>query len=196
MYQTLNIEIVGVAPLIMHNGQTADPMNKYARLKSEITGKRQKTEADHLEIARIEFLAALYMHQGEPVLQARMIEAMIGEGAKKIKLGKLVSAGVIVEKHAVLAYDGPREATALLENDRFRLAVPVRIGQKKVVTTRPIFNEWNAELEVKYLPDVMNERNLRSAIRNAGAFCGVGDWRPRHGRFVLREDLPQALAAE
>jgi hypothetical protein len=196
MYKTMTIEIVGTAPLIMHNGQTADPLNKFARAMKEVSGKRNKTEADYLEMARIEYAAGLYLNADGPVIPARMLEAAITDGAKKSKLGKLVAAGVMVEKHASLIYDGPREAKALFEDDRFRLAIPVRVGQQKVVRTRPIFPEWGAEIEVSYLADIINPRDLLTAVRNAGMLCGLGDWRPRYGRYVLRQDLPQAMAAE
>lgn len=196
MYKTLNIEIVGTGPMLMHNGQTADPLNKYARMMKEISGKRNKTEADFLEMARIEFAAGLYANADGPVLPARSLEATIIEGARKSKLGKLALAGVIVERHAQLEYDGPRDTKALFEDDRFRFAVAVRVGTAKVMRTRPIFNEWSAKVDVRYLGDIINERDLLTAIRNAGQLCGIGDWRPRYGRFALREDLPQVMAAE
>lgn len=196
-YSRLAIEIVGVAALIMHNGQTADPLNHYSRELKAVSGKRNKTESDFAEMARIEYHAGLYVDdRGRPIIPSRLLEAAVIEGAKKSKLGKQAQAGVIVEAHAVLGYDGPRTAQALFEDDRFRFAVPVRVGQQKVVRTRPIFREWSAKIEVSFLPDIINERDLRIAVRNAGMLCGIGDWRPRYGRFVMREDLPQAAAAE
>ena len=196
MYKTLEVEIVGTAPLLMHNGQTADPLNKFAKMMKEVSGKRNKTEADYLEMARIEYAAGLYVDADGPVLPARLLEATVIEGARKSKLGKLALAGVIVERHARLVYDGPRDTKSLFEDDRFRLSVPVRVGQQKVVRTRPIFTDWSAEVVISYLGDVINERDLRTALRNAGMLCGIGDWRPRYGRFALRSDLPAVMAAE
>ena len=63
MYKSISLMIVGTSPLVMHNGQTADPLNKYAKMLREISAKRRKTEADFIEMARIEFVAALYMDQ-------------------------------------------------------------------------------------------------------------------------------------
>jgi hypothetical protein len=198
MYTNLKIEIVGISPLIMHNGQTSDPLNKYARAMKEISGKRQKTEADFLEMARIEYIAGLYMDAEGPILPARMLEAVIGDGARKSKNGKLASAGVIVERNSRLDYDGPRDAESLFNDDRFRFAAPVRVGQAKIIRTRPRFDEWSATISVSYLPDIINEHDLKTAIRNAGSLCGLGDWRPRHGRFMLQEDISIAvpIAAE
>jgi len=196
MYKVYRARIIGIAPLIMHNGQTANPLNKFAKAMKEVSGKRKKTEADFLELARIEYAAGLYMGPDGPVIPSHMIEANIVAGARKSKAGKLVQAGVIVDRNSSLIYDGPRTVDALFADERFRLSVPVRIGQQKVVRTRPIFNEWSAEIEVKYLDDVVGERDIVAAIRNAGAFGGLGDWRPRYGRYGLAEDMPQAIAAE
>ena len=66
-------------------------------------------------MARIEFVAGLYMNEDGPVIPARLLEAAVVEGARKSKLGKHVQAGVIVEKHATLIYDGPRTAKELFE---------------------------------------------------------------------------------
>jgi hypothetical protein len=195
MYKLLSLTIVGTAPLVMHNGQTADPLNKYAKMLKAISAKRKKTEADYEELARIEFVAGLYMDRNGPVIPARVLEATVAAGARKSKLGKQVQAGVIVERHAPLIYDGPRMTKELFEDERFRLAVPVRVGQVKVVRTRPIFVSWSAVIELSYLEDIVNPTDLTGAVRAAGLLVGLGDWRPRYGRFALQQDLPQAVAA-
>jgi hypothetical protein len=107
-------------------------------------------------MARIEFVAGLYMDHNGPVLPARLVEAAVVEGARKSKSGKRAEAGVIVEKHASLIYDGPRTAKELLRTRGFRLAVPVRVVQAKVVRTRLIFERWSANIEISYLEDIVN----------------------------------------
>jgi hypothetical protein len=189
MYKTLKVKIVGIAPFIMHNGQTADPLNKFARAMKEISGKKGKTEADFEELARIEYLAGLYMGEKGPVIPSVMLESVIAKGAAKAKKGKLAAAGVIVERNADLEYKGPKTADELVKDDRFRLVAAVRIGQQKVMRTRPIFRDWAATLEIKYLDDIINERDLLTALRAAGMYVGVGDWRPRNGRFALAADI-------
>lgn len=193
MYKILKVEVIGIVPLIMHNGQTADPLNKYAKAMKEVSGKRKKTEADYEQLAKIEFMAGLYLDERGPVIPWPMIEATVLGGARKSKLGKLAQAGLIVDKNATLQYDGPRTADELWKNESYRLAAPVRIGQQKVIRTRPIFHKWSAELEISYLPDVINERDLLTAVRDAGAYAGFGDWRPRYGRYALAAELPAQI---
>jgi len=73
-YRTLKVEIIGTAPLIMHNGQTADPLNRYAKAMAEISGKRSKTEADLEQMAWLDFIGSLYMGTDGPVVPGRLIE--------------------------------------------------------------------------------------------------------------------------
>ena len=73
-YKELKFRITGVAPLLFHNGQLADPINPHTRSIAELTSKRKKVEADHAEIARREFLGSLYLMDGEPCIPGEMIE--------------------------------------------------------------------------------------------------------------------------
>ena len=88
-YKTIDFHIRGVAPLLMHNGQLANPMNKFAKAMKAVTSKRKKTDEDHIELARLEFLGGLYADdQGRAVLPGEVIEGTIVAGAKKTKKGK------------------------------------------------------------------------------------------------------------
>lgn len=184
-YKTLNFAITGVSPLIMRNGQTADPLNQHSQSIAEITSKRKKTEADHREVARREFFAGLYIHHGEPCIPGEMIEAVLVNGAKKEKRGPAAKAGIIVEANAPLQYKGPRKPSDLWDDERFRLRVPVRVGTSKIIRTRPRFNDWCVDLEIRFLPSLLNEREIRSFLVTAGEQIGIGDWRPRFGRFSV-----------
>lgn len=52
----LRLDITGTAPLLMHNSRLADPIDPIVRSMKKITGKTKKTEDDHAETARLEFL--------------------------------------------------------------------------------------------------------------------------------------------
>lgn len=195
MYQTLTTTIVGVAPLIMHNGQTADPLNQWAKDLKAVSGKRKKTEADLLELSRIEFMAGLYMDENGPVVPSVMLEAVISRGAAKAKNGRLAEAGVYVDKNASLQYIGPRTAAGLFGDKRFVLRCPAIVSRQKIMRTRPIFREWMAEVSIKYLEDIISEGDLLTALRAAGTYVGLGDWRPRNGRFALAEDYAASRKA-
>lgn len=184
-YQELTFKITGVAPLILHNGQTADPLNSFSKSIAEITGKRKKTDADHREVARREWYAGLYLFNGEPCIPFQCIEASLIEGAKKERRGPSAKSGIVVESHSPIEYDGPKKPDDLWEDERFRLRVPVRVGTSRVMRTRPIFNEWAATIAIKFLPDILNPKDVRSFLTSVGQQVGFCDWRPRYGRFVV-----------
>jgi hypothetical protein len=185
-YKTLNFRIIGVCPLLMKNGQTVDPLNAHSRSIAEITSKRKKTDADHREVGRREFMAGLYLMNGEPCLPGEMMEAALIRGAIKEKRGPAAKAGIIVEHNSRLEYDGPRRPDELWEDGRFRLRVPVKVMAAKVIRTRPRFNDWSASVAIKFLPTLLNEGEVRSFLVTAGEQIGIGDWRPRFGRFTVR----------
>lgn len=184
-YKTLKFKITGIAALIMHNGQTADPLNQHSQSIAQITSIRKKTEADHREVAKREFFAGFYLSQGEPCLPPEMIEKALIQGAMKAKRGPAAKAAIIVEANTPLLYAGPRKPAELWADEKFQLRVPVKVGTSKVIRTRPRFDDWSAEIEIKFLPSLLNEREIRSFLVAAGEQIGIGDWRPRFGRFAV-----------
>jgi hypothetical protein len=185
-YKQYRVEIGGDT-LIMHNGQTADPLNKFAKAMKEISGKRKKTDADHQALADIEFRAGLYVdQQGRVILPGRVYEAALAIGARQSKEGKLALSGLFVDNDAVLEYDGgPLTVDQLVASESHRLSVAVRVSTSKVIRTRPIFRAWKATFVLSVDSTVANEASVRRWVQDTGSRVGVGDWRPRHGRYDL-----------
>lgn len=183
-YKTLSVEIEGAAPLLMHNGQTADPLNKFSKALKKVTGKRNKTDDDHEEVARIEFLAGLYVNEtGSPCVPGEVLEATMMNGAKVSRNGKKFKAGVIIDGDFSLEYSGPKNPDELVADERFRHKSAVKVGTAKVMRTRPMFRQWKLKFDVNYLGDVINESEVLDAIKAAGETVGLCDGRPRFGRF-------------
>ena len=184
-WQVAKYRLTSDCPMLFHNGQTADPLNKFAREMKKISGKRKKTDADYEEMARIEFYAALYMGPNGPVLPSKVIDAMIINAAKKNREGPLAKSGAFCKMDAPLEYDGPRAANELWSDERFRHVAIVRIGQARIARTRPVFNEWSAVVEINYEETVINRAQLDAWMHVGGTQIGIGDWRPQHGRFSV-----------
>jgi hypothetical protein len=53
--------------------------------------------------------------------------------------------------------------------------------------TRPIFNRWSLTFEVQVDNEEFPKKTLETSIQDAGRLVGIGDWRPKHGRFELTE---------
>jgi len=183
-WQEVTYKLTSSAPLLMHNGQTADPTNKWAKALKQVSSKRVKTDADYEEMARIEFLASLYMDANGPILPPNMIDAMIVNAAKKSKEGQVAKSGCFCLNVARLDYDGPRITDELVADDNFRFVAIVRVGMARVARTRPVFREWSANVRLHIEPTLVNVARVDEWMRVAGTQIGIGDWRPQYGRFT------------
>lgn len=182
-WQTVKYRLTSVCPMLMHNGQTADPLNKWAKLLKQISLKKPKTDADYEEMARLEFLAGLYMSADGPILPANVIDSLMINAAKKTREGMAAKSGVFCVNHARLEYDGPRTADELWKDDRFRHVALVRVQTSRVARTRPKFDNWQAVVELNYEPTIINPARIDDWMLIAGSQVGLCDWRPQHGRF-------------
>ena len=184
-WQTLRYKLTSSAPLLMHNGQTADPLNKWSKALKKISSKRVKTDADHEEMARIEFMAGLYMVEQGPIIPNYVIDAMLVTAAKRRKEGNTAKAAVFAINHALLEHDGPHTAEELWADEAFRHVANVRVGQARVPRTRPIFRMWSCVIEINVEDTLANPTTVDEWMHIAGPQIGLGDWRPQYGRFTV-----------
>jgi hypothetical protein len=186
----LRFKITGAAPLLMHCGRLADSSDPYVEKMKEITSKRKKTDADHEELARLEFLGGLYLGENnEPVIPSHVMEAAIigrGGSARMERMGKESAAALWVIDDAPLVYDGPKDPNALFEDKRFVSQAMVAVQRNKVKRTRPIFKKWEAEIAVEFNENLIDEESVRRWVEVSGEQVGLMDWRPRFGRFEVQ----------
>ncbi len=186
----IKIHMQGVSPLLCHNGQTADPRNTYAKAMKAVSSKRKKTDADFDEMARLEWLAGIYRSADDLVIPDYVIESAMIAGAKKSKRGPQAKCGLFFTQHAPLKFDGkPAEVNddtlaGMFDSGDFTHTIGVRVGMAKVMRTRPIFRNWSCIAMAQYDPDVLNLRDIEEIAADAGKLVGIGDWRPKHGRFL------------
>ena len=185
----IEMRLQGVSPLLCHNGQTADPRNTYAKAMKAVSSKRKKTDADFDELARLEWLAGLYRSADDLVIPDYVIESVMIAGAKKSKRGPQAKCGLFFTQHAALQFDGKPAAITddtlaeMFESGDFTHTIGVRVGMAKVMRTRPVFRNWSCTAIAQYDPDVLNLRDIEEIAADAGKLVGLGDWRPKHGRF-------------
>lgn len=184
-HKSLTFKIVGASPLLMHNGQLADPLNSFSRKMKEVSGKRMKTDADFEELARLEWHGSLYLSNGKPCIPGYVLEATLIDAARKRKRGKQAQAGIICPDNYDLIYDGGAPIEQLWVNPDYRLTVGARIQRNRIMRTRPKFNEWSAKIEVRYDPLMLNEGEIKQIVQLAGEEVGLMDWRPKFGRFSI-----------
>ena len=185
-WKTIQYQLNSSAPLLPHNGQTADPLNKWAKLIKQITSKKNKTDADHEEIARLEFYASLYLNAEGPILPNYVIDSMIINAAKKFREGPAAKSGCLCLEHAKLEYDGPRTADELWIDEKYRFSALVRVQQARLSRMRPIFQEWSAVISLQIEDSLINITRMDEWLDIAGQQVGLGDWRPVYGRFTAK----------
>ena len=185
--KSVTYQVRGVTPLLMHSERLANPFDPLTRQIKAITGKRKKTEDDQLEVARLEWLGGLYFDEGNGVHLPghNMFSAIVG-GGKLHKLGTaLKRAALIKEDHIRITYDGPKTPEKLFADARFVDMRSVKVGTAKVLRCRPIFKTWGATFTLLYEENSLQRGDLDRIVSDAGTMIGIGDYRPRFGRFEV-----------
>lgn len=182
------LTLKGVTPLIMHNARLADPLDTIVRQMKPLSAKRSKTEEDLLEMARLEFVGGLYFDADlGPVMPAMNIEATLRDGAKTFKKGKDITRGLQVTDMVVpVAYKGPRDIDGLWSggDSEFVYRTSVVVQRNRVQRTRPIFRNWALEVNGVFDENIFDEDVLNTICETAGMMSGLGDYRPRYGKFT------------
>ena len=180
------VSIKGITPCIMHNGQTASPLNPFAKRMKEISGKRKKTDEDYEAMAKVELEAAFYLdEQGRPCWPGENIEALFIGGAKKLKMGPMAKSGFLCEGLWPIIHGGPKHYKQIMEDMNYIDARGVRVQSSRVIRTRPIFRDWALKFEVWFNAEIIDVSTVRQIFDICGEQIGLSDFRPKYGRFVV-----------
>jgi hypothetical protein len=180
----------------MHNGRLRDQLDPHSRaLASAVKkAKTSKAEDDILEAQHVEFMGAMYFDERHgPVIPTDNLQAMLTEGARKRRLGKQVEALAQVlypddgSSGHRLEYVGERDPERMYVDEKHRFVRAVKIGQSAVMRTRVRFPEWSLTFDVEISEGGPTPEQIREALEDAGLLVGLGDWKPRYGRFEVIE---------
>lgn len=187
MYR-FTITLRGTHGLLMHNTRLANPLDPIAKDMKRITRKRTKTDEDYEELARLEFLGGLYIADDTgPYIPGANIERCLVDSAKITRDGKKIERGVFVDSDAnplMYGRDEPRDADALWKAEKYRHIAPVKVGTNRVMRCRPLFLPWIVEASGTFDPTIIAADVLHEVATTAGLMVGLGDYRPRFGRFT------------
>lgn len=182
--QEMGLRFVGVAPMLMRAGRLADPLDPHTVALQRVTGKRAKTQADHQQISRLEFRGSLWLADGRPCVPAEAIEAALVAAGRMRRNGRMVRAAVVVQKSPLLAFDGPGNLDERFDAGFFHRCA-VRVANRTTMRTRPQFDDWSIDVKISFLPSMIDAAALRDLATMAGDLIGIGDFRPRFGRFQV-----------
>jgi hypothetical protein len=190
--ERVRLELTGTTELLMHNEQLADPDNGYSKEIAALTGKREKTDEDRKEIARLEWFGGIYANNTGPYIPARNIKRCIAEAAKTSKDGKNIDRALIISEQVSipLLYKGPRDVHELFEVPRHHHSCLVKISTRKIMRHRPQFPEWGLEAEFMLQTNLIDFRKFTDLVQLAGVIEGLGDGRRFGcGRFTAEVHL-------
>ena len=188
----IKIKITGIRPLVLHNGLMADPTNPYTIAIKKITSKgcKKLTEHDYAERDRLEWEAGLYWSDeiGGIAIPSDNLERCIQEGAKKNRLGKDFAAAVFVQESEVEVMHRLSGKTKERINAEpgYTLRKGVKVQLSRIIRIRPLIpTGWTMTFTVEFDESIVNKQAVATALTEAGSLVGLGDWRPKFGRFTV-----------
>lgn len=191
--EAVRVRLKGVTPLLQHSARLSDPLNVFAKAIREISGKRKKTEADLMQIAKLEWRGSLYVDdQLNVILPAESIKAALIGGAKREKSGPQARGGTFVFISPVLVHDASEVSIDELwgNGDTKNVhRVSAKVNSSRVMRTRPQFHDWSVEVDIHYDTSQAQSSDILRWLETAGRIIGIGDWRPESsgnfGRFTV-----------
>lgn len=192
--ECLTFQLTGLNECLFHSGQLANPKNEYAKAMKAITKKRNRTEEDMDELARLEFFGGLYtrgseqdpddlaLHGGVIGWPGNNVKTMLVTAAKKRKLGKDFRYAIFCEEfYPFDDFAGPKDPAARW--DEYADIRGVKVSTSTCMRCRPIFDDWTMTVSVHYLPQEVDRGVIIDVMHLAGAIIGLSDFRPEFGRF-------------
>lgn len=183
---TVNVQVEGIAPLMQHRY----PLPDFADLSKG--GKKKTGETDYSQEWR-EYLYISpdgYIYQPATHFDSALVKAAAGykiQGARGKTYKDLFRGNVFVSpdaiSHNVLA---PDELDADADKPLYLDVRPVVVQRARVVRIRPTFGPgWKLEFEITVLDDQVPANVVNEVLTLAGRTVGIGDFRPRFGRFMV-----------
>lgn len=185
--KTIKVKLTGKCPLLMHSDRFANPLDPLTKAHKELTKKRTKTDDDHIAIARSEFIGGCYWNKETGFhIPAVNLDSCLVAASKLQKLGTKFKQGVmVIDNELPLEGVKAKSPEALWNDVDHRDCRGVKVGTAKVMRYRPIFRKWATTATIAFDDAVVNLEDVKKALLDAGALIGLGDYRPRMGRFAV-----------
>ncbi|MDP1614218.1 MAG: hypothetical protein Q8L68_00305 [Methylococcales bacterium] len=166
----INVEITGIAPLL----QNRFPMEEHGH---NISKAIKKVYVPEDEAKKCLYIKNDIIFQPAEHIYQSMIRASTDfkfSGKKTFK--DVITSGVVVE---------PEEIPLI--SDKYEIDTrAVVIQRSRVLKWRPRFNQWKLQFKLIILDDQnISISALKEILEKAGATKGIGDYRPRFGRFQV-----------
>lgn len=189
----IQIEIQGVTPLIC---------NRFTdeAAQASTNGDRGSSAAADRGTPQEIAMAKLYFgSDGKPMIPSPNLLRSVVDGGAYTKIGKKqVTTARSSLLYACVAVDAA-EIEIIHQQDWKVDTRPVRIPSTggRILTHRPMFDDWKLDFEVDLDTSIMNAKLFRQIVDDAGKRIGLGDFRPAtkgpFGRYVVTRWVEQTL---
>lgn len=198
-----NVSLTGASALLMHhdNIQWADMMKRWAM---DPANKKGSVAGDDRSPA-FRWIGNLYHDAGRIVIPSDNLMTVLREGGKRCPTGKRqgtfkaqTQSGILVDQIAWPLLIGGKEVPyapfkalaganepdfavheQAARDQGFELFVKrAPIGNAKHVRVRPRFDNWTCSGTITVVDETLTLDVLNNILTFAGAFAGIGDWRP------------------
>jgi len=169
-----SVHIKGIAPLLMH-GLNAKMLDN-STIKSSTT--------DYSE----EWKKTAYHNGDNFFIPAVNVEASIRDAGKQQKVKKVYLTKAVKSSLFIDEDDIPLLINGEVAKDWEEAEVdirPVTVQRARILRSRAKFPVWELKFTLQSYHSVLDENVIRELITKAGMQEGVGDFRPRFGRFTL-----------
>lgn len=183
---TIDVSVEGIAPLMQHRY----PLPDFEDLSKG--GKKRTGETDYSQ----EWREYLYVTSDGEIYQpathfdGAMVKAAAGykiQGQRGKTYKDLFKGNVFCSPDSILHGTKAPESLDTDGDKRLYLDVrPVVVQRARVVRVRPCFKTgWKLDFEITVLDDQIPANVVNEVLTLAGRTVGIGDFRPRFGRFMV-----------
>jgi len=168
----LNLKITGTSPLLLSCDKLANPI--LPETKSQWNGLMYWDE-----------------DKKEVYLPSQNIRAALVGGAKLNKLGMQVKRGTLMlEERITLDYGKKSTKVQLLDQGYIDSQSVVELCARVILhPCLTVDIGWSLSFALQYDETILDEQQLIQAFENAGAFIGIGGFRPEKGGVFGRFDI-------
>jgi hypothetical protein len=183
---TIETTIKGIAPLMQHRF----PIPEFSTMSKG--GKKSTGAKDYSQEWR-EYLyvnGAGQIYQPSSHIEGAMIKAAVGfkvTGKRGKSYKDLFSANVFVDPVEILhGISVPEELDCDGDKPLYLDLRPVVVMRARVVRIRPTFKPgWELSFTINVIDDEVGQEIVNDVLTLAGKTVGIGDFRPKFGRFMV-----------
>ncbi len=180
----IGVSIEGVSPGLLHH-RFPELVMRGMVTPVKLAAKVRATPEEEAEMAAYRMVDGLLAVPSEHIYSCmvRTGGQFLVQGRNKATYKQIIKGALLVDPEPLIPIlDGKGEEVRDYEID----ARPAVVGRARIIRHRPLFSEWQLNFNLLILaPDELPLKVLQDVLEKGGQTIGIGDYRPRYGRFQV-----------